>query len=111
MKQKQLPKCPTTGGLAKRPPRPHSKMSAEKKMANVISRIERRARDKDYIATREALVAKRASESKGRFGRGESVLDQFVTHGVVEADRQYHGCANVRDDMDDGDIDAWKMAD
>lgn len=95
----------------KRPPRPHAKMTAEQKMSNVISRIERRARDKDYIATREALLAKQASEVKGRFGRGESAIDQYVTHGVVEADRQYHGCENVRNDMDDGDIDAWKMAD
>lgn len=67
---------------------------------------------RDYIELCEALDAKRESEVKGRFGRGESVMDDRVTHGAISTcDRQYHGYRNALDVDDDGDVDAWRQAD
>ena len=98
----QRAKIPTV----KRAPRPHAKMTEAQTMDKIMARIERRARDNDYIKTAEAVKAKQASETKGRYGRGESALDQFVVHGIIATDRQYHRFKNVRDNIDNGDVDA-----
>ncbi len=92
--------------------RTERRIRAEKnRLDRLMGRIRTRELNNDYIETLEAMEAKRDSEEPGRYGRGESAIDQYVTHGVVEADRQYHGYRNIRDDQDDGDTDAWRHAD
>jgi len=93
----------------------YKRLTPAEKKARALDRLAKRMAireaNRDYLETLEAIEAKQASEEKGRFGRGESIFDDRVTHGVVDINRDYHGCRNPLDDGDDGDVDAWRPAD
>jgi len=85
--------------------------SEQTRLDRLMERIRFREMHNDYAETVQAIEAKQASEAPGRFGRGESALDQYVTHDLIQIDRDYHGCRRLNDPDDDGDTDAWARAD